>query len=273
LAGYYEQVAEYMLVHIKGRPVSMQRFPDGIDRKGFFHKDVPDYFPDWIKRVEVGKKGGTVTHAITCDPDALLYLANQNTITPHVWLSRIPRLSKPDRMVFDLDPSGGSFAEVRRAARQVGELVEELGLAPFAMITGSRGVHVWIPLRPEADFDAVRAFARDAAELLVHQHPAALTLEARKAKRGSRILIDVMRNGYAQTAVPPYAVRPRPTAPVATPLRWSELSDSGLRPDKFTIRNIGRRLDNGGDPWRQISRHARGLSGPRRKLDQMLAGR
>jgi bifunctional non-homologous end joining protein LigD len=270
LAAHYERVAPYMLPHVKNRPVSMQRFPDGIDKQGFFQKEVPDYFPDWIERVKVPKRGGTNTQVVANDADTLVYLVNQGCITPHVWLSRVGKLDSPDRLVFDLDPSGVSFAGIRRAARQVGELVEELGLSPFAMVTGSRGIHVWVPLRPSGDFDEVREFARAASELLVRRDPDLLTLEARKQKRGERILIDIMRNGYAQTAVPPYAVRPRAGAPVATPLRWEELSDARLKPDKFTTRNIARRLAQVGDPWRGISRHARGLERPRRRLERLL---
>ena len=270
LAVYYESVAQPMLRHIKDRPISMQRFPDGIGKHGFFHKDVPDHFPDWVRRVEVPKKNGTVTHALICDARTLVYLADQASITPHVWLSRADKLKQPDRLVFDLDPSSGNFADVRRAARSIGELVQELGLSPFAMTTGSRGVHVWIPLRRQAGFDDVRRFARDLAQVMVDRAPEALTLEARKEKRGGRILIDVMRNGYAQTAVPPYAVRARPTTPVATPLRWQELSDSSLRPDKFTLRNLDRRLARVGDPWAEIARHARGLDRPRKRLNKLL---
>jgi bifunctional non-homologous end joining protein LigD len=270
LVEHYERVAPYMLPHVKGRPVSMQRFPNGIDKPGFFQKEIPDYFPDWIERVEVAKRGGKNIQVVTCNPDTLVYLANQGCITPHVWLSRASKLNSPDRLVFDLDPSGGSFAGVRRAARQVGELLEELGLAPFAMVTGSRGIHVWAPLRPTADFDHVRAFARGAAEELVRRDPDHLTLEARKQNRGERILIDIMRDAYAQTVVPPYAVRPRRGAPVATPLRWAELSDTRLKPDKFTTRTIGKRLAQVGDPWSGISRHARTLAQPRRKLDRIL---
>lgn len=269
LAAYYERVAAPMLRQIRGRPISMQRFPDGIDKHGFFHKNVPEHFPDWIRRVTVRKRNGTVTHALTCDTKTLIYLVDQACVTPHVWLSRADRPDQPDRMVFDLDPADGSFAEVRRAARTLGELLEHLGLAPFAMTTGSRGLHVWVPLRRHAGFDEVRQFARDVAQILVLRSPDQLTLEARKQKRAGRILIDVMRNGYAQTAVAPYAVRARPGAPVATPLRWRELSDSRLRPDKFTLRNLGRRLTRYGDPWQAIGRHARGLEQARRRLERL----
>ena len=269
LASYYERVSDWMLPHVRARPVSMQRFPDGIEKPGFFHKDIPDYFPDWVRRVEVPKEDGAVTHAITCDADTLVYLVGQNTITPHVWLSRADRVWQPDRLVFDLDPAGRDFTAVRRAARWTGELLRELGLAPFTQVTGSNGIHVWAPLRRRPGFDEVRSFARDAAAVLAERHPDELTVEMRKAKRQGRILVDVMRNGYAQTAVPPYAVRPRPGAPVAAPLEWDELSDSKLRPDRWTVRSVLRRLSAKGDPWKDIQSHARGLSRPRRKLEAL----
>jgi bifunctional non-homologous end joining protein LigD len=269
LAAYYERASVWMLPHIRDRPVSMQRFPDGIEGQGFFHKDVPDYFPDWLRRVEVPKEDGTVRHAITHNADTLVYLVGQNTITPHVWLSRADRVWQPDRLVFDLDPAGHDFAAVRRAARWTGDLLRELGLVPFAQVTGSKGIHVWAPLRRRAGFDELRAFALDAAAVLAKRHPDELTVEFRKAKRGGRILVDALRNGYAQTAVPPYAVRPRPGAPVATPLEWEELSDSRLRPDRWTVKNVLRRLAATGDPWASIQSHARGLSRPRRRLEAL----
>jgi bifunctional non-homologous end joining protein LigD len=271
LASYYERVSEWMLPHINFRPVSMQRFPDGIEGKGFFHKDVPDYFPGWVRRVDVPKSRGTVTHMFVCNSDALVYLVGQNTITPHVWLSRADRVWQPDRMVIDLDPPPGSdFATVRRAARQTGELLRELGFTPFAQVTGSKGIHVWTPLRRRARHDEVRAFAGDLARVLAARHPKELTTEWRKEKRDGRLLVDTARNTYAQTAVPPYAVRPRPGAPVATPIDWEELSDSRLRPDRWTVTNVLRRLGAKGDPWADISSYARGISRARRRVESML---
>jgi bifunctional non-homologous end joining protein LigD len=270
LAGYYEAVAEWMVPHVRGRPLSMLRFPDGIEGQGFFHKNVPNHYPDWIRRVEVDKRGGTVVHALVCDADTLVYLVGQNTITPHVWLSRADRIRQPDRVVFDLDPApGADFAAVRRAARWTGELLREIGLEPFAQVTGSKGIHVWTPLRRRATFEDVRPFARDLAELLAARHPDELTTEFRKAERGGRILVDVMRNAYAQTAVPPYAVRPRAGAPVATPIEWDELSDSKLRPDRWTVKNVLRRLRSKGDPWTDIASFARGVSRARKRLDSL----
>jgi bifunctional non-homologous end joining protein LigD len=272
LAGYYERVSEWMLPHISLRPVSMQRFPDGIGGKGFFHKDVPSYFPDWVRRVEVPKSGGSVTHMYVSDADALVYLVGQNTVTPHVWLSRADRVWQPDRMVIDLDPPPGSdFAAVRRAARHTGELLRELGFTPFAQVTGSKGIHVWTPLRRRARHDEVRAFAGDLASVLAARHPKELTTEWRKEKRDGRLLVDTARNTYAQTAVPPYAVRPRPGAPVATPIEWEELSDSRLRPDRWNLKSVLRRLGAKGDPWADISSYARGISRARRRVESMLA--
>jgi bifunctional non-homologous end joining protein LigD len=272
LADYYERVAEWMIPHIRDRPISMQRFPDGLGGKGFFQKNVPDYFPAWMRRVEVPKAGGTVTHVYACDADTLVYLVGQNMITPHVWLSRADRLWQPDRMVVDLDPPPGSdFGAVRSAARQTAELLRELGFTPFAQVTGSKGMHVWTPLRRRARHDEVRAFARDIGRLLAQRYPAELTSEWRKEKRDGRILVDTARNTYAQTAVPPYAVRPRPGAPVATPVDWDEVSDSKLRPDRWTVKNVLRRLSAKGDPWADIQSYARGISRARRQVESLLA--
>jgi bifunctional non-homologous end joining protein LigD len=271
LAGYYQDVAEWMLPHVHNRPLSLMRFPDGIDGEGFFQKNTPRHYPDWIKRVEVDKRGGTVTHALVSDADTLVYLVGQNTITPHVWLSRADRLRQPDRIVFDLDPApGADFAAVRRAARRTGDLLREIGLEPFAQVTGSKGVHVWTPLRRRATFEDVRPFVRAVAELLVERHPDDLTTEFRKSERGGRILVDVMRNAYAQTAVPPYAVRPLPGAPVATPIDWEELSDSKLRANRWTVKTVRRRLSAKGDPWADMASFARGLSRARKSLAALV---
>ncbi len=271
LAEYYKRVAQWMLPHIKGRPLSLQRFPAGIGQRGFFHKDVPDYFPAWVGRVEAAKHGGSVTHAIASDTRTLVYLANQNTITPHIWLSRADRIDRPDRLVIDLDPAPGSdFADVRRAARDAGELLREVGLEPFAQVTGSKGIHVWTPIQRRAGFDQVKEFADGLADVLTARNPDALTTEFRKAQRGGRILVDVLRNRYAQTVVPPYAVRPRAGAPVATPIEWGELSNSKLRPDGWTVRTVLRRLARKGDPWALIGEEARGLAQPRKRLLALL---
>jgi bifunctional non-homologous end joining protein LigD len=258
LARHYERAAPAMLPYVRDRPLALQAFPDGIEGSGFFMKAVPKYFPAWVKRATVRKKGGTITHVLAQDAATLVYLSGQNVVTVHTWLSRADEPHQPDRLTLDFDPSGGGFNEVRAAARAAGDRLRDLGLVPFAMTTGSRGIHVVCPLRRGPDFSAVHGFARALAEEMVADDPRHLTLEWHKAERGDRIYVDVNRIAYAQHAVAPYAVRPRAQAPVAVPLDWEELSDKSLRPDRWTVTNVGERLE-AGDPWHGMSRRARAL--------------
>jgi bifunctional non-homologous end joining protein LigD len=265
LVDYYGEVAETMLPHLKGRALTVQRFPRGIGEQGWVQQDFADSLPDWMGRVEVAKEGGTVVHPVAERPEALPWLANQNCVTLHVWQSRQARLHNPDRLVFDLDPSDGDFTVLRETARTVAGVLEDHGLACYVQTTGSRGLHVVVPLRADTDFDTARQFARDVAEVAVADDPAHRTVEVRKDKRGRRIYLDIMRNAYAQNAVAPYSVRAREGAPVATPLEWDELDTRGLRSDRFTIRNLGKRLAGQRDPWAGMHRHARSLTGPARR--------
>lgn len=260
LARYYEQTAGAMLPLVKGRPLALQSFPGGIAEPGFFLKSVPRHFPDWIATATVGKRGGSLTQVLVANAATLVYLAAQNAITPHIWLSRIEHPREPDRLIVDLDPSPGvGFAEVRAAARATGEHLRAAGLLPYAMLTGSRGVHVVCPLRPERSFTEVHAFTRALAEAMVAENPRRLTLEWHRAERGERIYLDVNRLGYAQHAVAPYAVRARAGAPVAIPIHWEELDQRDLRPDGFSISTALARLRAEGDAWKGIGRHARRL--------------
>jgi bifunctional non-homologous end joining protein LigD len=273
LIEYYAAVAPHMLPHLKDRPVNLERFPDGIARGGFFQQAMPDSFPDWIEGVTVEKAGGRVRHVVIQTAATLVHVANQGCITPHAWLSRRDRLDYPDQLVFDLDPPDQDPEGVRNAARTLGELLGELELVPYLKTTGSRGYHVLVPLDRREDFDGVRAFAQAVAALLVQRHPKQLTVEARKAKRGRRIYVDTLRNAYAHTAVPAYAVRAKPTAPVATPIGWEELEDRAMHPARFTLRNLPARLRDRPDPWRDLRRRARGLASARRLLEELSATR
>ena len=270
LASYYERVAPAMLPHLRGRPINLERYPDGIDGERIMQQRAGRYFPDWIRRATVEKKGGSVEHVVAADAGTLVYLAGQACITPHPWLSRVDRLHQPDRLIFDLDPSNGRPADVLRAARTMCNLVRELGLQPWVMSTGSRGYHVTVPLRRGADFDATRAFAREVAALATQREPRLFTTEQRKAKREGRILIDVMRNAYAHSAVAPYAVRARPGAPVATPLHPDELADSDTRPGRFTIETVPGRLERDGDPWARIGSSGQSMGAARRRLQEAM---
>ena len=270
LIDYYQKIAEKLVPCVKERPLVMKRYPDGIKGESFFQKEIGDYFPDWIERVKVKKKGGTVTH-VQCDNAAtLVYLANQACIELHPWLSRSDKLHYPDQLIIDLDPSGDDFSQAVFGARVLKELFDELDLKAFLKTTGSRGLHVLVPLNRRANFDKVREFAQDTAKLLAQRHSDKLTIEARKAKRRGRLLIDTARNAYAQTAVAPYAVRAKPGAPVATPLDWDEIGNKKLNSQSYNVRNIFRRLGRKTDPWKDLPRLGRSLKEARRRLDAIL---
>ncbi len=274
LVDYYRSVARPMLTHLKGRPVVMERYPDGYRGKSFYHKDAPDYFPDWIRTVRVPKEGGSVTMVVCDDTATLAYLANQACVTPHPWLSPADCLDCPDRIVFDLDPpeaDDDGFETVRWGARQLGDLLIELGLRPALMTTGSRGLHLVVLLDRRTDFDTARGFARRVADVLAARHDDRLTTEPRKNKRHGRLYLDTQRNAYAQTSVAPYAVRARPHAPVATPLEWAELDDPGLGPRRWTLRTLPERLDELADPWKGLSRCRRSLTEAERRLDALTS--
>jgi bifunctional non-homologous end joining protein LigD len=272
LAAYYRRVAETMLPHLAGRPLHLQRFPDGIEGEEIHQKQVPDYFPDFVRRVEVPKKGGgTITQAVAENPETLVYLADQAVVTPHTWLSRADELDCPDQLVFDLDPPRGDLDAVRAAARALREILEEVGLFAFVKSTGSRGLHVVSPLDRSAGFDIARSFARDVAEVVAARDRGRLTTEQRKAKRRGRLYLDTARNAYAQTAVAPYAVRARRGAPLAAPLSWDEVGRKDFHPERYTLGNVFRRLSRKGDPWADMGRHARALSQSRDRLDELLA--
>jgi bifunctional non-homologous end joining protein LigD len=268
LVHYYRDIATTMVPYLRERPLAMARHPDGIDGERIFQKNVPDYFPDWVRRVRVAKRDGEVRQAVCDKPATLVYLANQACVEPHVFLSRADRIDRPDQMVFDLDPpTADRFPDARRVALELRALLEgDLGLTAFAKTTGGKGLHVHVPLDRRAGFDDVRDVARRVAELLAAAHPGAVTTEQRKNKRGDRLFLDVLRNAYAQTVVAPYSVRARPGAHVATPLHWDELEDSGLAPGRFTTTTIFRRLDETADPWADMARRRYGLSQLRERL-------
>jgi bifunctional non-homologous end joining protein LigD len=260
LARHYERVAPAMVPHIRDRPLALQVFPRGIEQRGHFLKNAPEHFPEWIARAKVAKRDGSLQQVLANDAATLVYLAGQNVVTPHIWLSRIDEPRKPDRLIIDFDPSRGvSFATIRAAARDAGDRLRDAGLVPFAMVTGSRGVHVVCPLRRGPSYKEVHSYARAIAEAMVADNPEHLTLEWHRDERGARIFVDVNRINYAQHAVAPYGVRAREGAPVAMPIAWDELSDRTLEPDRWTIRDAAERLESDGDAWRGINRRARAL--------------
>ena len=273
LVAYYLTVAPRMLPLISGRPVTMQRFPDGIGRGGFLQKQIGRHFPDWIERVTAPNRRTRqatvreeVTYPVCRHADDLAYLANQGCVTPHVWLSRTPDIHHPDQMVFDLDPASEDLGVLRLAAAALRELLDELGLASFLKSSGSRGLHVVVPLVPAAETDAVKGFSIAVAEVLAARHPDQLTAEARIANRHGRLYLDIGRNGYAQTMAAPYAVRALPGAPVSVPLDWSELDE--FVPGRHTVATIAERL-TAPDPWAGMEEASTRLDRPAARLAEL----
>ncbi|MEV7888856.1 non-homologous end-joining DNA ligase [Streptomyces sp. NPDC002817] len=267
LVDYYRSVAPFMLPHLRGRPLMLERLPDGVGGPRFMQKNTPDSYPDWISRVEVTKEGGTVRHTVCDDTATLVYLADQACLTLHRWLSRVGRVEQPDRMVFDLDPFGDDFAPVHEAAWLLAELLDELKLPSALMTTGSRGLHVVVPVTGHHDFDEVREFARDVADTLAAAHPEKFTTAARKKDRGERLYLDIQRNAYAQTAVVPFTVRPKPGAPVATPMSWTQLDDPGLDARRWSIEDAVEQART--NPWAGVMAKGRALGPARRRLNAL----
>ena len=256
LIEYYAAVAPKMLPHVKNRPLTMQRFPDGIKAEGIMHKNIPKYFPDWVARSEQPKKGGTVTYVLANDAPTLAYLAQQGSITQHVWLSTRAKPYEPDMMIVDLDPTTDDFSQVRETALIFRDIIEDLDLVPYVKTTGSKGLHIVVPIRPTFGFDVVHEVAARIAQRAIDQRPDVLTMEFYKAKRGDRIFADVHRNGFGATAVAPYSVRPRPGAPVAAPLTWDEVRERTLKPDGFSMAAALKRPDH----WKGFRASARSLA-------------
>ncbi|WP_040494753.1 DNA polymerase domain-containing protein [Ilumatobacter nonamiensis] len=247
---YYERVADRMLPHVAGRPLVLQRFPDGIDEFGFYQKNTPDHVPDWIERVEMATAdGGSTRYAVVDDAAGLVYLANQGAIVFHTLLADAVAPSQPVEVIFDLDPSSDDMGPVRAAARELQTLLDDLGLAPRVKSSGSRGLHIVVDVIDEGDvgFDLTRTFAREVAEIVSERGP--FTVEHRKDKREGRLFLDILRNGPASHAAAPYTLRPIHGAPIAAPLDWGEALDSGFDPQRITIHNVFRRLAQKDDPW------------------------
>lgn len=248
---YYNDIADHILPHMKERAVTMHRFPDGINGQDFYQHKASDYFPDWIDTKELKKKeGGKIEHVICNNRASLIYLVNQGCIVPHVWLSRVNKPDYPDKMLFDLDPPENNFSLVKEAALKLKEKFEEnLDVPAFVMSTGSKGIHVVVPLDGNSNFDTVREIAQKVAQKLADENSESLTVEVRKNKRKGRLYLDTTRNAYSQTSVTPYAVRALENAPVAYPMDWEEIRKKKFDPHAYTMKTIFKRLSQKQDPW------------------------
>ncbi|GAA2153865.1 MULTISPECIES: non-homologous end-joining DNA ligase [Glycomyces] len=267
---HYSTVADAMVPHLAGRPLTLLRFPHGIGTEGFFQKHPTGRLPEWVRTVEVPHRRttGTDHYVVGDDAATLLFLANLSAIEFHIWTATVDDIERPDRLVVDIDPpSGVPVAVLRSIARRARDLFTEVGLTPYLQATGGRGYHVVAPLDRTADFPFVRALAGDLADRLAAADPDMLTTAQRKNRRGDRIFLDVNRNGHGQTFVAPYSLRARPGAAVATPLEWNELGRS--TPNGYNTTAISRRLARKTDPWANMDEHAATPAEVRIRLDAL----
>lgn len=258
LAAYYDAVAPAMLPHLRGRPITMERFPDGIGGSGFLQKNVVRGAPSWLTRVEAPKRdGGVVHYPVAGDRRSLQWLANQNAITLHVWASRAPRLDRPDLCVLDLDPADDDMDALRTVTLAVKDALDARGLRAYVKTSGSKGFHVATPLGPRATFAASSALADEIAAELVDRHPRLATQAFGKADRGGRLYVDTGRNRAGATFAAAYTVRARPGAPVSAPCTWDEVASGAVEPRTLSLRMMAARLEAVGDLWAELGKGRR----------------
>jgi bifunctional non-homologous end joining protein LigD len=250
LIEYHKRMASKLLPYIKNRPITMERYPEGVESDGFYMKAKPEYFTDWIKTIDVEKiEGGTIQQIICDSEETLVYLINQGTISCHAWLSSISQINQPDRLIFDLDPSVEDHAKVKKAALTLKAILDAYDMPSFLMMTGSRGLHIWVPIEPDYGFEYIRKLALALANKAVEKEPKLLTTKLNKDQRGNKVFIDTLRNAYGQTSVVPYSVRALPQASIACPLNWIELKNKAFKPRRYTIQNIFHRLGQVKNVW------------------------
>ncbi len=250
LAEYYLSVAPYLLPFMQDRALTLRPFPRGVGAPGFYLQDAPKGAPAWLPtwRDVAPSTGRPVAHVVGGDPRTLIWLAQYNAIEVHAWLSRIDRPDEPDFAVVDLDPGERTpFGQVVEAARRFKAELDAAELAGFPKVTGSSGIHIFVPIERGPSFDAVREWMHRLALRVERAAPDLVTTDPRIAGRGDRVFLDYAQNSRGRTTVAPYSVRPRPGAPVAAPLRWEDLGDPELRADRWTIRTMARRIREVGD--------------------------
>jgi DNA ligase D-like protein (predicted polymerase)/DNA ligase D-like protein (predicted 3'-phosphoesterase) len=255
LVSYYHDISNMMLPHIRGRPLSMYRFPDGVEGKKFYQKNAPEYFPEWMEIVDVAHGKKKIKYAIINDTAGIIYMAN-HVAEPHVTISKQGK--NPDRMIFDLDPSVSDISELRKVAVSLRNFMETIGLNPYIMTSGGKGYHIVSPIKEELGHSEVRKFAFSIAEAM-EKNNKSVTTSLIKEKRGNRIFIDVNRNSKSQTSIAPYGARARKGLPIACPFEWDELPN--VHPQFYTIMNYPK-----DDAWKGIERGAVSLQDIVRKL-------
>jgi bifunctional non-homologous end joining protein LigD len=267
--GYYEAVADLMVPELRDRALSMERFTKGIDAGGFFQKHAQKHYPAWIERKRLGTKT-IVEYPICNSAAALVYFANQGGVAFHIWTSRTATPDQPDEIVFDLDPpDGAAFALVREVAHVLHDLLDELDLPAFVKTTGSKGLHVVVPIAAKASYAQVHTLVGSITRLICGRYPDLVTTEFHKVDRKGRLFFDTGRNVLGATYVAPYSLRGKPGAPISAPLTWSELDDPALRPDGIRLRDFADRRAATGDPWFGFRAHAGSVTKATTKLAKL----
>jgi len=253
LVKYYYEISKYILPHLKDRPLIMKRYPDGIKGK-FFHQHDVDAVPDYVRTASLEvEEGHVVDYIVGGDLATLLYMTNLGAIERHPWHSRVRSIEYPDWVAFDLDPEEVTFAEICEVALSAKRILERLGLASYAKTSGSRGMHIYVPLKPVHTYGQVAEFAALAAALIVKANPEIATVErSLKKRKRRRIYVDHMQNARGKSIVAAYSVRPRPGATVSAPLEWTEVSRKKITPQDFTIKNMPERLERKGDLFKPV---------------------
>ena len=274
LFDYYGRVAPVLVPHLRNRPFTMKRYPHGITGEVFFQKQSPRGMPSWIKTRRFTthpREGGSrlVDFPLVNSPEAVLYMVQMNCVDMNAWYSRVDKPHRPDFVLFDLDPPDGGFALAIEVAHLIRALLDELALPGYVKTSGADGIHVVAPITRRSTFEQTYHFAEQASRLLEQRHPGKLTTEWLKKKRQG-VLVDHRQNGWGKTIASVYSVRPKPGAPVSTPLRWEELT-ADVRPRDFTMDVALRRVDEHGDLFAAVLEDPRPLAPAQRALDA-LAG-
>jgi len=276
LFAYYEQAAASLLPHLRDRPFTMKRYPHGIDGEVFFQKQAPKHLPDWIptRQFRTWPRGGgggsrLVDFALVNSVEAVLFMVQNNCIDMNAWYSRVDKPDRPDFVLFDLDPPDDGFVDAIRVAHLIRELLDELGLPGYVKTSGADGIHVVAPITRRSTFKQTYDFAERASRLLESRHPGLVTTEWLKKKR-SGVLVDHRQNGHGKTIASVYSVRPKPGAPVSTPLRWEELTED-VRPRSFGMREALDRVERHGDLFAPVLEDPRPLAPAAKALETLAS--
>lgn len=258
LIRYYAEMADLILPHLRNRPLTVVRYPNGIQAEGFFQKNAPPYTPEFVNTVKITHKDSTINYIVATNRATLVWLANQAAIELHPWLSTHATPEFPNVIVFDLDPAEeSSFDDAREIALIIRDGLKELGLQGYPKLSGASGIHIYVPILPKYSFQITSRFVEFFGALLEKIYPQKITQERLVKKRTGRVYIDHLQNLYGKTIVAPYSVRPRPGAPVSCPVTWEELES--VEPDEFNITNMVERVASLGDLFAPVLHNRQSL--------------